>query len=208
MSNVKTRFSFFAFALACSFLASCAWDNSPPPYHTVIHYDPSRAQPFASNIAPANAPSTRDWKTNQVVGVGYGSAGPVTPTTSGQAVGGAASTPSGVSSGGASGTAIPAPASSTPGTIIGNPPGTGIIGTSPIPTPTATPGPTTSPAISPLSPTGPTSTTGTGPNLTTPFSVSPQSPTFTNTGSGALFTNSYTAPTNSFSNPELSVPRP
>src|SRR5690242_134189 len=84
-------------------LAGCAWDNSPPPYHTVIRYDPSRAQTFVSNVPATNAPSTQDWKTNQVTGVGYGSTGvttvPNSSATTGAAMGGAASTPSGVSYG-------------------------------------------------------------------------------------------------------------
>jgi len=82
MSNVKTKFSLFGFMAAIGFLAGCAWDNSPPPYHTVIRYDPSRAHPYISNVAPDNAPSTRDWKTNHITGVGYGSTGPNAPRNS------------------------------------------------------------------------------------------------------------------------------
>src|SRR6266487_2942913 len=85
MSNVKTQLSILGFAVACSLMAGCAWDNSPPPYHTVIRYDPSRAQPSVSNVSQGNAPSTRDWKTNQVSGVGYGSTDPNAPAPSGQA---------------------------------------------------------------------------------------------------------------------------
>jgi hypothetical protein len=210
MSSLTTKLALVGFIASFGFLAGCAWDNSPPPYRSVITFDPSRAHTFLSDVPPANAPSTRDWKTNQIVGVGYGSTGPNTPATSGQAAGGAASTPSGVSYGGAGGTTTgptTSPGSGTPGTIVGNPPGTGI-GTYPTPAPTATPGPLrTSPAISPPPP-------ATGLNSTTPFS-SPSSPSpgfsspgITNSGSGALFTNRFTAPTNSFSSPGLNVPKP
>src|SRR5262245_51965974 len=112
MSLSNTKLAFLGLALFCGFLGGCAWDNSPPPYRSVITFDPSRAHTFLSDVPPANAPSTRDWKTNQIVGVGYGSSGPNTPVASGQAVGGAASTPSGVSSGGAAGTATTAPTTS------------------------------------------------------------------------------------------------
>jgi hypothetical protein len=209
----NTKGIFLGFGLACGLLAGCAWDNSPPTYHTVIHYDPSRAHTYVSAVSATNAPSMSDWKTNQAVGVGYGSPGPSTPTTSGQAVGGAASTPSGVSYGEAAGTTTTnptaTPSSGTPGTLIGNPANTGTIGNYRTPAPTATPGPiTTSPAISPTQPT-------TELNSATPFSVSPspQTPGFgmpgiTNSGSGVLFTNRFNAPTNSFSSPGLNVPRP
>jgi len=207
MSNAKTQRSFFGFALACGLLAGCAWDNSPPPYHTVIHYDPSRAKTYVSAVPAANAPSMSDWKTNQVVGVGYGSPGPTTPTTSGQAVGGATSTPAGVSYGGAAGTTTtsptPTPGSGTPGTVIGNPPNSAISGTYPTPAPT---GPsTTSPAISPPQP-----APGINPLSASPTPQPPgiSSRGITNSGSSVLFTNRFTAPTNSFSSPGLNIPRP
>lgn len=201
-----TKITSLGFVVFCGFLAGCAWDNSPPPYHTVIHYDPSRAQTYVSAVPPANAPSLSDWKTNQVVGVGYGSPGPSTPTTSGQAVGGAASTPSGVSSGGAAGTTTtgptPTPSSGTPGTVIGNP-NTGIIGTYPTPAPT---GPSsTSPAITAPPPStglnSPLSTPGTSPQFPALSAPTPTGPT--NTSPGVIFTNRFIAPTNTGLNPGL-----
>src|SRR5690349_12995261 len=107
MSAVRTKLALVGFIASFGFLAGCAWDNSPPPYHSVITFDPSQSKTFLSDVPPSNAPSMRDWKTNQVVGVGYGSSGQNAPATSGQAVGGAASTPSGVSYGGAAGTTSP-----------------------------------------------------------------------------------------------------
>jgi len=212
MSNVKTQLSLFGFALACGLLAGCAWDNSPPPFHTVIRYDPSQAKTYVSAVPPANAPSTSDWKTDKIVGVGYGSSGPSTPTTSGQAIGGAASTPAGVSYGGAAGTTTPSPTptpgSGIPGTVIGNPPNTGIIGTYPTLAPT---GPiTTSPATSPTqpatglnSPLSAPSPTPQFPALSTPTPTGP-----TNTIPGVIFTNRFTAATNTGLNPGLINPIP
>jgi hypothetical protein len=148
----------------------------------------------------------RDWKTNDVAGVGYGSTGPNVAPPAPTTAGGAVSTPSGMSSGAGSGTSSAAP--SAPGTIIGNPPGAGSIGTYPN-APTA-PGPiNTSPAITAPQPAA-------GGNSTTPFRPStsllyPGNATqtgigFTNTSSGVLFTNRYTAPTNPLSSPGLNVP--
>lgn len=103
---VRETVKSFATLILGGLLAGCAWDNSPPPYHTVIRYDPSRSQTFLSNNPPTNAPSTRDWKTNQVVGVGYGSTGASAPAATGAAAGGigAASSPSGISTGSGAGT--------------------------------------------------------------------------------------------------------
>jgi hypothetical protein len=209
MSSAKTKHSVLASILLSGFLVGCAWDNSPPPYHTVIRYDPNQAHPYLSNVPPTNAPSTRDWKTNTVAGVGYGSTAPdAAPPSAPAAVGGAVSSPSGMSSGAGSGTSSPGP--SAPGTIIGNPPGTGIIGTSPN-APTV-PGPiNTSPAITaPQAPTGLNSTTPFRPTTSllypgnnTQTGIGP-----TNTTSGVLFTNRYIAPTNPLSSPGLTVPRP
>jgi len=212
MSSTKTNISVLTCLVVSGVLAGCASDKAPPAYHTVISYDPTRAQTFLANVPPTNAPSTRDWKTNDVVGVGYGSTGPNVGPPAPTAVGGAVSTPSGMSSGAGSGTSSAAP--SAPGTIIGNPPGAGSIGTYPN-APTA-PGPiNTSPAITPpQTPNGINS----GINSTTPFRPStsllyPGNATqtglgFTNASSGVLFTNRYTAPTNPLSSPGLNVPRP
>jgi hypothetical protein len=206
---VKTVGSF----ILAGFLAGCAWDNSPPPYHSVINYDPSRSQTFLSTNPPTNAPSTRDWKTNQVAGVGYGTVGSAAPaanTAAGEV--GAASSPSGISTGAGSGTAATGaavgatPGTAAPGAIIGNPPGTGIIGTSPSAGPASslnqTPG--TSPSVGtglrPVTPLG----TGTLPS-------SPPLNTFggsgiTNTGPGVTFTNTLAGPTNLL--PGFSRPTP
>jgi hypothetical protein len=207
MSSAKTNLCFLGSIAVSAFLAGCASDNSLPPFHTVIRYDPTQAQTYVANVPPTNAPSMRDWKTNNVVGVGYGSTGPNVGPPAPTAVGGAVSTPSGMSSGAGSGTSSAAP--SAPGTI-GNPPAAGSIGTYPN-APTA-PGPiNTSPAITPPQ-------TPNGLNSTTPFRPStsllyPGNATqtglgFTNTGSGVLFTNRYTAPTNALSSPGLNIPRP
>ncbi len=95
----------FATLMLGGLLAGCAWDNSPPPYHTVIRYDPGQSQTLLSDNPPTNTPSTKDWKTNQVVGVGYGSTGASTPTATGASAGGlgAASSPSGISTGSGAG---------------------------------------------------------------------------------------------------------
>jgi hypothetical protein len=210
MSNAKTGF-ILGLIVVSGLLAGCAWDNSPPPYHSVISYDPSRAQTFVATTP--NTPSTSDWKTNQISGVGYGSAASYHAPPAAQAVGGAVSTPSGITSGGATGTS---PTSGTPGAIIGSPPSSSIIG---VPNSPTLPGPiTTSPSIStPQQATiiGPSSTLSTPttppqyPGLSTP---TPTGFGPTNTGSGVLFTNTFRAPTNSFTspslNPGLTTPRP
>src|SRR5258705_357013 len=200
MGDVTTKLmrNLVGFLLASGWLAGCAWDNSLPPYHTVIHYDPSRAQTYVSNIPSTNAPSARDWQTNQDVGVGYG-------TTTGQAAGGAASTPSGVSYGAGVGTTTTG--AGAPGTI-GNAPATGAIGTSPGAAPT-TGTINTSPSV-----TAPQ--LGTGLN-TTPYQPgSIQSPSLgtqpgigvTNTGSSVILTNRLTPLTNSFTPNGLGRPTP
>src|SRR5437899_2857717 len=117
MSNAKARFTLLGLMGISTLLAGCAWDNSAPPYHSVISYDPSPAQSYVSAVPDTNTPSTSDWKTNQVVGGGYGTTGPTTTATPAQPIGGAVSTPSGTSSGTATGTAVPA----APGTVIGSP---------------------------------------------------------------------------------------
>lgn len=212
MGNVKTQLSYFGFALACGLLAGCASNNSLPPFHTVIHYDPSQAKTYVSAVPSANAPSMSDWKTNQIVGVNYGSPGPSTPTTSGQAVGGAASTPAGVSYGGAAGTTTttsptPTPGSGAPGTVIGNPPSTGIIGTYPTLAPTGpittSPAATTPPSTGLNSPLSVPSSTPQFPALSTPTPTGP-----TNTSPGVIFTNRFIAPTNTGLNPGLNNPIP
>jgi hypothetical protein len=208
MDDSKTKLTLVGVVVACGFLAGCAWDNSPPPYHSVIHYDPSRAQTYVANVAPTNAPSTRDWKTNQIVGVGYGTTGPnsTAAPAPGEATGGAASTPSGVSYGAGAGT--PTPASGTPGTII-NPSATAPIGTSP------TAAPTTGPINTSPSVTGPQ--LGTGLN-TTPYQPSstpspsrgsqPSGIGVTNTGSSFILTNRLGPLTNSFTPNGLNRPTP
>jgi hypothetical protein len=190
MGNANMNLMFVGLFVVSGLWAGCAWDNSPPPYHSVISYDPSRAQHYVSVEPVKNAPSIRDWKADEDVGIdyggkGYGAAGPSAAPTAGQAAGGAVSTPSGVSSGGAAGTTTPP--SGTPGTLIGSPPNTGVSGASPGPAPI-----TTSPALSaPLSP-GVTST------------PSPTGPT--NTSSGVIFTNRYAAPSNSLLSPGSGTP--
>jgi len=182
MGEPTSKRSVVGVLVISTLVAGCAWDNSPPPYHSVISYDPSRAQTYVSTAETANSPSTSDWKTNQVVGTGYGATTGASPSTTGGAVGGAVSSPSGVSYGGAAGTGSPAPAA--PGTTVGSPS-------------------TTSPAINPPQP-----ATGFNPTLSSP-GITLQSPTgFTNTTSGVLFTNHYTAPTNTLPNPSLNIPRP
>lgn len=202
-------------------LAGCAWDNSPPPFHTVIRYDPSRAQTFLASVPPTNAPSTRDWKTNQVVGVDYGnSASSAPPANTGGAEGvGAASSPSGISTGGGAGTATTATGIGTgpgtsapagtaaPGSIISSPPGTGIIGT----TPSAAPASTSSNPSARSSP-----SVGTGPAPVTRLGTGtlPNNPgvnTFggigvTNTGSSVTPPNTLTGQTNFL--PYFSRPTP
>src|SRR5436190_11655825 len=121
MSSAKIRLTLIGL-VASGLLAGCAWDNSPPPYHSVISYDPSRAQSYVSNLPTTNTPSTSDWKTDEDVGI-YGYSGSYTAPTPPQAVGGAASSPSGISSGTATGTF--SPASGTAGAIIGSPPSSG-----------------------------------------------------------------------------------
>jgi hypothetical protein len=203
MGDTTTKLTLFGLVVACGLLAGCSSDNSPPPFHTVIHYDPSRAQTYVADIPSTNAPSTRDWKTNQDVGVGYGTTGP--NATAGGAMGGAASTPSGVSYGAGAGTTTTG--SGAPG-AIGNPPSTGAIGTSPVAAPT----------------TGPINTSAgvTGPQLGTGLNTSPyqpssiQSPSLgtqsgigvTNTGSSVILTNRLTPLTNSFTPNGLISPTP
>src|ERR1051325_424570 len=103
MGNVKAQLmkEVGGLALAWTLLASagCAKDTTLPPFHTSIQYDPSRSHTYLSDVPPTNAPSTRDWKTNQAVGVGYGTtgAGAAIPNATGTAAG-AASSPSGASS--------------------------------------------------------------------------------------------------------------
>jgi hypothetical protein len=199
---------------AGALLAGCAWDNSPPPFHSVLKYDPSRAQTFLSNVPPTNAPSTQDWKTNQVAGLGYGSSASSAPpaNTAGPAAVGAASSPSGVSTGAATGTAPAgigvgaAPGTGAPGTIIGSPTGT-IIGT----TPSAGP---IGPSLNPSAQTGPSVGTGLAP--VTPLGTGSLTPspapstftgsTFTNTASSPIFTNTLPPQTNLL--PGFSRPTP
>ena len=196
MVNANMNLMFVGLCVVSGLWTGCAWDNSPPPYHSVISYDPSRAHTYVSAVPAKNAPSIRDWKTDEDVGIdygskGYGAAGP----SASQAVGGAASTPSGASSGGAAGTT--SPASAVPGSIIGNPPG---IGTSPSTQPMATPAQiTTTPATGLNS----TLSSPTYPTLSTPSPTGP-----TNTSSGVTFTNRFTAPTNTLLNPGLNTPVP
>jgi hypothetical protein len=197
MVNANTNLMFVGLFVVSGLWAGCAWDNSPPPYHSVISFDPSRAHTYVSVVPAKNAPSIRDWKADENVGIdygseGYGAAGPSAAPTASQAVGGAISTPSGASSGGAAGTT--SPGSGTPGTIIG---------TSPSAQPITTPSPiTTSPSISPPPSPGVNSTLSspTYPTFSTP------SPTgLTNTSSGVFFTNRFTAPTNTLLNPALNT---
>jgi hypothetical protein len=202
MGDAKTKLALVGFAVACGFLAGCAWDDSSPPYHTVIHYDPSRAQTYVSNIPSTNTPSTTDWKTNEDVGVGYGTTGPNAAAAPGAATGGAASTPSGVSYGTGSGT--PTTASGTPGTII-NPSTTAPIGTSPSAASTINTGPSV---------TGPQ--LGAGLNTTPYQPSSTPSPSLgtqpgigvTNTGSSGIPTNRFAPLTNSFAPNGLNRPSP
>lgn len=175
-------------------LAGCAWDNSPPPYHSVINYDPNRSQTFLSSNPPTNAPSTRDWKTNRVAGVGYGSTGSSAPAANGVAPGvGAASSPSGVSTGAGVGTA-------TTGTGVGATPAIG-------PAPGAAAMPSAGPTGSGLnSGTGIRPQVGTGSGPVTPLGTGflPTSPGlapapgigFTNTGPTGIGTNTVTGQTN------------
>lgn len=194
MENANMNLMFVGLFVVSGLWAGCAWDNSPPPYHSVISYDPSQAHTYVSVAPVKNAPSIRDWKTDEDVGIDYGSkgygtaAGPSAAPTASQAVGGAVSTPSGASSGGAAGTT--SPASAVPGSIIGPYPGTPPITTTPAPI-------TTTPA------TGPNSTLSTP--ATSPFTA-PTAPT--NTGSGVIFTNRFTTPTNTVLNPGLNTPVP
>lgn len=188
------NFTGFALASALLAVAGCARDTTLPPFHTSIKYDHSRSDTSLSDVPPTDAPSTRDWKTNQVVGVGYGTSGPKTGVSNATGTAaGAASSPSGTNSGAASGvssggagvsssTAVGStPGSGTPGTIMGNPPGTGTIGGTP-----TTPGSSLN---------------------TTPFrSGTLTSPGFgeigvTNRGSGVLFTNTITGQTNFLNRP-------
>jgi outer membrane lipoprotein SlyB len=109
MENANMNLMFVGLFVVSGLWAGCAWDNSPPPYHSVISYDPSRAHNYVSVVPVKNAPSIRDWKADEDVGIdygskGYGAAGPSAAPTAGQAAGGAVSTPSGASSGGAAGT--------------------------------------------------------------------------------------------------------
>jgi hypothetical protein len=179
------------FALAVSvLLAGCAWDNSPPPYHTVIKYDPSRAQTYVSAVPPTNAPSTHDWKTNQVVGVGYGTSAPDAAAPNSGTTGGAVSTPSGVSYGAAAGTASPNTPSVTP---LANPTPTGT-------SPSLVPAPS---GISAPQPASGLNRSSTSPSLRPQPGIGP-----TNTGSSLLFTNRLTPLTNSFTPNGLPKPTP
>ena len=205
MGDSKTKLILVGFVAVCALLAGCAWDNSPPPYHSVIHYDPSRAQTYVSNIPSTNAPSTRDWKTNQIVGVGYGTTGPNPAVTTGQAVGGAVSTPSGVSYGTGAGT--PTTASGTPGTII-NPSATAPIGTSPSAAPTTGPINTSSSVTAPQLGTGLTTTPyQPSSTLSPPLGTQPGTGV-TNTGSSLILTNRFSPLTNSFTPNGLNTPSP
>jgi hypothetical protein len=147
MGNIKTQLlkSSAGLLVASTLFAvgGCASDTTLPPFHTSVKYDPSHSHTYLSEVPPTNAPSTRDWKTNQLVGVRYGTsqAEGAAPNGTGTAAG-AASSPSGTSSGSAGGVTTgagvsaapgvgPTPGSGTPGTIVGNPPGTGIVGGAP-----------------------------------------------------------------------------
>jgi hypothetical protein len=194
MRNATIRLTLIEF-VASGLLAGCAWDNSAPPYHSVISYDPSRAQSYVSTVPSTNTPSTSDWKTNQVVGGGYGTTGPTTTAIPAQPIGGAVSTPSGVSSGTAAGTGAPA-APAARGTIIGSPQATGI-----------SPSPSATPTSSPINTSAGVTIPQPGAGLN-PFSISsPQNSSLgtqpgmnaTNTGSSLLYTNRFPLLTNSFS---------
>src|SRR5262245_14830030 len=191
MRNAGTRFTLFGLTAVCGLLGGCAWDNSPPPYRSVITYDPSRAQTYVSTVPETNAPSTDDWKTNQMVGVGYGTTGPTGAAIPAQPNGGAVSTPSGTSYGTAAGTAPPAPAA--PGAIIGSPSTTGLS-PSPGTTPTSGPINTSSGVTSPQPSAGLNSSSVTSPQ-NSPFSTQPP----TNTSSSLFYTNRFSPLTNSFS---------
>lgn len=194
------------------FMAGCASDNSPPPFHTAIHYDPSQSHTYVSAVPPTNAPSTRDWKTNQVVGLDYGTSGNATaPTAAPGAAVGAASTPSGTSSGAAAGTSggagvstAPVSASGAPGAIIGTPTST-VIGPAPS---TITPGSTINTGTGQTAP-----SVGTGLN-STPFRASTLTPPglsvtgYTNSGTGVTLTNTITGQTNLLPGSGLNRPSP
>jgi hypothetical protein len=202
------------------FMAGCASDNSPPPFHTAITYDPSQSHTYVSAVPPTNAPSTRDWKTNQIVGLDYGTSGNATapnaaPGAAGAGVG-AASTPSGTSSGSAAGVTgggagvstapalAPAPASGAPGAIIGTPTST-VIGPAPS---TITPGSTINTGTGQTAP-----SVGTGLN-STPFRASTLTPPglsvtgYTNSGTGVTLTNTITGQTNLLPGSGLNRPSP
>jgi len=209
MQQFISNLNLFGLLVLSAFIAGCA-NDSLPPFHSSIQYNPSQSHTFLSDMPPTNAPSTRDWKTNQSVGVGYSTTGeqPAVPTAAG-----AASTPSAASSGSATGVTSggagvsTAPGAGTtagtaaPGPIIGNPSSTGIIGTSP---PAAPPTSTISPGTGLSSPspgTGFSSNpnpfrTANPPTSTSPTSSGLNGIGFTNTVPGTTFTNIIPAQTN------------
>jgi hypothetical protein len=193
--------------LLAVFLASCAWDNSPPPFNTVIKYDPIRAHTFVSNNPPTNAPSTRDWKTNQVAGVGYGSSSASPANSSAAEAAGAASSPSGISTGSGAGTAGAGGVTAGSGAAAGVATPGSIIGTSPNAGPTSS-SLNSSAGTSPSIGTGlrPVTPLGTGTLPTTPPLNTFGGTGITNTGSGRIFTNTLTGPTNLL--PGFSRPTP
>jgi len=93
----------FAVMVLLVVVASCARDHALQPFRTQISFDRSRSHPFISDVPPSNAPSTRDWKTNQDVGAGYGTTSSTAAPQNVASPSGAASTPSGTSSGTATG---------------------------------------------------------------------------------------------------------
>jgi hypothetical protein len=193
--------NFTSLVVLAGLLAGCAWDNSPPPYHSVINYNPNRSQTLLSSNPTTNTPSTKDWKTNQVVGVGYGSTGSSAPAANGVGAGavGAASSPSGISTGAGAGTAAP---------------GTGI-GTAPAisPTPAATPSAASfSGGLNSGSAVRPQVGTGLGPVTPLGTGFLPSGPALapgiglTNSASSVTITNTLTGQTNLL--PGLSRPTP
>jgi hypothetical protein len=225
MGSVKAELirNLAVLVMVSGLVGGCARDHASQPFHSDIRYDRSQSHTYLSEVPPANAPSTRDWKTNQAVGVGYGTTGDATTPNAAQGTAiGAASTPSGTSSGAGAGVTSggagvitapavgPTPGSGTPGTIIGNPPSTGPVGTS-----SATPPGSTinnGAGINAPSPgTGPNSTPFRTGTLTTPGSLTTPGPNrigVTNTGPGVLFTNTVTGQTNLLPGTGLNRPIP
>ncbi len=119
----------------------CAWNDSPPPFHSVVRVDRNAwAKDGQQLAAEAKAVNITDWETNQMQGTS-GQASGAGAATTGAAVGFGAGSSSSTSGSTVTGTATSSGSAASPGLGTGTRVGTGIApGTSGSATGFTTPG--------------------------------------------------------------------